>query len=253
MALTSKSLFLYGLQVTTTNRSIDFKTSPGGPQINATLSLGFYSLTDLMAEIKNAMESADPYNTYTITANRTYSGGTQNRVTIATSGSYLSLLFGTGTRAASTAAPLIGFLTADQTGATSYTGTLSAGTVVQSTLFGYNYISTNQFKKVFGSLNVSTTGQKEAIVFQVQEFFEVQFKYEPLTKVELEWAPLLTWMIQQKPLEFTPEVSNPNFFYVCTLEKTSADGKGLGYHLKEMLPNFPNLYDTGKLTFRKKV
>ena len=253
MALSSKSLFLYGLQVTTLNRSIDFKTSLGGVQLNATLTLGYYSLTDLMKEIKNAFESADPYNTYTVTADRTISGGTQNRVTISTSGSYLSLLFSSGSRNATTIAPLIGFAIADQIGATSYTGITSSGSVVQSTLAGYNYLSTNHIKKVFGSLNVSTTGQKEAVVFQVQEFFEIQFKYEPLIKIDLEWSPLLVWLIQQKPIEFTPEITSPSVFVVCTLEKTGADGKGLGYHLKEMLPNFPNLFDLGLMTFRKKV
>lgn len=253
MALKAKTLFLYNLQVTTDNRSIDFKSSSGGSQLNATLTLGFYSLTGLMAEVKRAMEEADPGNTYTITADRTISGGTANRVTIATSGSFLSLLFSSGTRSASTAALLLGFAITDRTGATSYTGTSSAGTVITSTLVGYNYLSTDFNRKVFGSLNVSATGEKEAIVFQVQQFFQMQFKYEPGSYVSSSWMPLMTWMIQQRPIEITPEITTPTSFYECTLEKTSADGKGLGYVFKEMLPDFPNLYDTGLMTFRKKV
>lgn len=253
MALTAKSLFLYGLQVTTNNSSIDFKSSGGGSELQATLTLGFYALSELMDEIKRAMESADPYNTYTVTADRTVNGGTENRVTISTSGSFLSLLFSSGSRTASSCNALIGFTKPDKTGATTYTGTLSAGTVLIPTLIGYKYLSPDHMKKVFGSLNVSTTGQKEAIVFQVQLFFQVQFMYEPAAKVISEWSPLMTWMIQQRHLEFTPEITSPNVFYSCTLERTTADGKGLAHEWKEMLPSFPFLFDTSLLTFRKKI
>jgi len=253
MALTAKSLILYGLEVTTSNRSIDFKTSGGGAELQATLTLGYYSLTDLMSEIKTQMQAADPYNTYTVTADRTISGGTQNRVTISTSGSYLSLLFGSGTRAASTVAPLIGFTSTDKTGATTYTGTSTCGTALTSTLTGYNWIPPEMNQKVFGSLNISTTGIKEAIVFQIQKFFSVQFKYEPKSYVINSWLPFWQWSIQQRAFEFTPEVTSPSAFYNCTLEKTGADSKGLGFAWKEQLPDFPNLYDSGLITFRVKV
>ncbi len=253
MALRARSLFLYGLEVTTLNSSIDFQIVSLGVQKSATVQLGYYSLTGLMAAIKAAMEAADPAHTYTVTADRTYSSGTQNRITIATSGAFLSLLFATGTRAASSTASLIGFTAVNQTGATTYTGSSSSGTVLESTLNGYNYLSTDHVRKVFGSLNISTTGLKEAIVFQTQLFFQVQFKFEPASTVSSNWTPLMTWMINQKPLEFTPEVSTPSAFYECTLEKTSSDGKGLSYQFKEQIPQFPNFYDTGLMTFRKKV
>lgn len=253
MALRARSLFLYGLRVTNENSSIDFVGAMGGPTLQATLTLGFYSLTDLMLEIKRAMEAVDGTNTYLVTADRTYAGGTQNRVTITTSGSYLSLLFGSGPRATSSVATLIGFPTADQLSATTYTGTGSAGTALVPALTAYNYIPTTAFRKVFGSLNISTTGEKEAVVFQIQEFFQAQFKYEPTATITTTWPDLMNWMIQQKPLEFTPEITSPNVFYNCTLEKTGADGKGLGFTMKEMLPQFPGLWDTGVLTFRKKV
>ena len=253
MALTAKSMFLYNLQVTTQNSSLDFIGTLAGPTLQATLTLGFYSLTDLMAEIKMAMEAVDNLHTYTVTADRTFSGGTQNRVTISTSGSFLSILFATGPRSASNCAGLIGFVTANQTGATTYTGTNTAGTTLVPALVGYNYVPTTNMRNIFGSLNISTTGQKEAVVFQIQEFFQVQFKYEPTATIVLTWPDLMNWMIQQRPLEFTPEVTAPNTFYNCTLEKTSFDGKGLGFSMKELLPQFPGLWDTGLLTFRKKV
>jgi len=254
MALTQKSLFLYGLQVTASNSSLDFKASSLGPTLQATIPIGFYSLGDLMTAIVLAMAAVDTSNIYTCTANRTISGGTQNRVTIATNGAFLSLLFASGSRSASTIAPLIGFPVVDQTGATTYTGTSSAGTTLQPVWWGKNYRDTNMLRTNFGSLNISANGTKEAITYQIQEFFQVQFDYEPFAAVASSWQPFLTWAIQQQPLEFTPEITDPNTFYNCTLESTDADGQGLGYELREMVDDgLPYLYSTGLMKFRLKV
>lgn len=250
MALTAKSLILYGLQVTDDNSSIDFKAAALGPTLMATLRLGYYSLTDLMTEIARAMNAADVLNSYTCTANRTVSGGLQNRVTISTSGAFLSLLFASGPRTASTTAPLIGFLVVDRTGSTSYTGTSSAGTALIPEFKGYNFLSPDFEKKVFGSVNVSASGLKEAIVFAIQQFLEVEYRYEPKAKVVAEWVPFWEWAIQQRPYDFTPEVSSPTVFYSVTLESTTGDGKGLGYKMSEQLPKFPDHYQTGPLKMR---
>ena len=128
MALNSLSSFLYGFEVTPNNSSIDFQVVSLGPTLQATLTLGFYSLTGLLAEVSRALQAVDNTNTYTATADRTIAGGTQNRVTIASSGAFFRLLFASGPRTASTSAPLLGYTTTDKTGATSYTGQTSAGT-----------------------------------------------------------------------------------------------------------------------------
>lgn len=253
MALTGKSLFLYGFQVTSTNRALDFRSVSGGPILYATLNLGFYSLTSLMQEIARAMNVADPSHTFTIEADRTFNAGLENRVTISSDSIYLDLLFGTGPRKDISIAPYIGFAIADRMGSNTYQGTVTAGTTLVPTLYAYNYISPEMNRKVFGSVNISASGEKEAIVFQVQRFFSCQFKYEPETKIKTEWMALMNWAIQQRAFEFTPNTALPTTFYECTLESTSADGKGLGYKFTEMLPNFPFLYDTGVLTFRQKV
>ena len=199
------------------------------------------------------MAAFDYLNTYTVTANRSYSNGTQNRITIFTSGSYLKLLFGSGPRAATSIASLIGFPGSDQSGGTTYTGTQSAGTLLVPTWYAYNYIDLNQYKQVFGNLNISATGQKEAIVFQIQQFFEMEFKYESASMVLNAWSPFMTWAIQQKAFDFTPDITNANTVYNATLESTDEDSKGLGFKFTEMLPEFPFLYSTGALKLRLKV
>lgn len=253
MALRSQSMFLYGFEITEFNSSLDFKASGGGPVLFATLTLGFYSLTALMAEIKRTMQAADPTHVYTVTANRNVLGGKENRVTISTSGTFLSLLFLSGPRTGSNCASIIGFAVSDQTGSTSYTGTSTAGTSITTELTGYNYLSPDFMHTIFGAVNVSSSGIKEAVVFQIQKFWQVQFKYEPEAKWIVEWLPFMDWAIQQRLLEFTPEITSPNIFYEGTLEKTSAEGKGLAFKPMEMLPMFPFNYDTGLMTFRQNI
>lgn len=251
MALKAQSLFLYGLTVTPLNSSLDFQSVAFGPIRMATLTVGSYTLSGLMTMISAAMTAADPGNVYTITANRTISGGTENRVNILSPTGFLSLLFLSGPRNATSCDSLIGFPHVDQLGSDNYTGTATAGTSLLSTLVGYSYLPPDLFRQVFGSLTVSASGVKEALVWSVQQFLQVQFQHEPEAKTLSEWQPLMTWSIQQQPFEFTPEVNVPTVFFQVTLETTASDGKGLGFRMEEMIPDFPFYYKTGMLKFRK--
>jgi hypothetical protein len=249
MALQALSVFTYGIEITTLNRNLDFKISGGGAELNAVLNLGFYSPQSLADEIVRALQAQDSVNSYTCTVNRNILNGTQNRLTISTTGSFLSLLFGTGTNVFTSVASVAGFNASDYTGNTSYTGSTSTGTNLIPDFQGYNYLDDNNQGKVFGAVNVSAAGIKESVVFNIQKFIDVEFKYEPRSKL-LQWKNFFTWAIQQRPFDFIPEISSPNTSYQLTLEKTSYDGKGLGFQMKEMLPNFPNYFTTGPMNMR---
>lgn len=248
MALRYKSLFLYNYQITTSNRYISFGTSVGeAPPSNrtATLSLGYYSLTTLLVEVARALTAADPTHVYTVTADRSTVGGLQNRVTISTSFTYLSLFFATGN--ASNPATLLGFTATDKTGATTYTGTSTSGTILVPDQYGYNYLPPTVVKKNFGITNVSASGLKESIVFSLQEFIQVQFKYIAEADLATQWEALINWIVQQRAFDFTPSINSPNTFYSVTLEEPS---KGLEITFTEMLPNFPFQYQTPVMKFR---
>lgn len=250
MALSSQSLFLFGYSVGVTNPNLDFKAASGGPVLTASLGFGTYSLTSLLEAVVTAMNAADGNNTYTATADRTLAGGTQNKVAIQTSGTYLSLLFGSGPNNSTSCASLLGFNPADYTGATGYFGAQSTGTTLIPQYFGYNYSDPSEASKLFGAVNVSAAGLKEAVVFNTQYFVMVEYKYETKTNARSAWQNLFLWMIAQNPLDFTPEITNPTYFFQVTLESTSEDGKGLAYKMKEMLP-IANFYETGPLKFRE--
>lgn len=246
MALSSPSLFLYGLEITPNNRFITFGNASLDMRV-ATLNLGFYSLTSLGQEVVRAMTSADPLNTYSFSVNRNVMGGTQNRFTIASSAAFLSIYFSTGNP--SNPATLLGFNVADYTGSTSYTGSATCGTALIPNQLAYTYLSPNKINKNFGKLNISASGLKEAITFNLQNFFQAQFKYIPSDTFDDQWETLVQWLIQQRELEFTPMISDPTTFYVCTLEDPNT---GLELNFDEMLPDFPNEYQSPVMQFRVK-
>lgn len=249
MALGSKSLFNYGIQVTSLNCNLDFKNQMGGSTLTAVLSLGFYSPQGLANEIATQLQSLDSVNVYTVTVNRNIMGGLQNRITIATNGSFLQLLFGSGPNVNSSCASLAGFNQTDYTGATSYTGSQTTGIILIPDFVGYNYLNNFNTNLVFGAVNVSASGVKESVTFSIQKFIFVEFMYEKKSNL-LAWNNLFSWMIQQRQFDFTPEIFSPDTFFTVTLEQTDFEGQGLGYQMLEMLPDFPNDYQTGSLKFR---
>lgn len=250
MALKDKSLFNFGFSVNNTNQYLDFQNVSMGAQIHAIIPASYYTLATLASAIQLAMNQADPTNTYSVTVNRTLSGNLQNRITIATNGSYLSLLFSTGTFNAQSITSVINFGGADLTGSLTYTNTITSGTALQSAWYGFNYTPPQAYQKNTGDVTVSASGIKEGISWSIQQFIQIEFKYEPIANVLAYWDPFIQWMIVQKPFEFTPETNNPSVVYSVTLEKSTGDAKGLGFMFKEMLPDFPFLYGTGALEFR---
>jgi hypothetical protein len=196
------------------------------------------------------MQAADPSHIYTATANRTFAGNTENRITISTNGIFLSLLFASGTTASSSCRDLIAFGIFDYTGNTTYTNGATSGSSLVTEWYGTNYQPPQVYKKNFGSVNVSTSGLKEAITWTVQQFIEITFMYEPQAKVYVYWQSWIDWAIQQKPYDFTPELSSPTVVYDVTLEKSQEDGKGLGFRMKEQVPKYPFRFTTGPITMR---
>lgn len=255
MALSSQSLILYGYEVGVSNQNLDFIAVSGGPVLTAQVPLGDYSLTTLLSAVAHALLSADPTSgqVYFATANRAVLGGLENRVTLAASGglsgTFFSLMFGSGPHASTSIDGLLGFASTDRTGSTSYTGTTTTGTTLIPDFIGYNFADQNQQAKLLGAVNISASGLKESVVFNEQYFIDVEFKYEPKSKLA-QWVGFRDWAIQQRPFDFTPEISSPSVFSPVTFEKTQYDSKGMGFLMKEMLPDFPNYYTTGAINMR---
>lgn len=107
--------------IDSSNNKIDFEDSSGGAELTATLIDGEYTPEALATHIGARMTLAGA-STEADTYTCTYSSST-GRWTIATSGSYLSILWDSGTNTANSIGDTIGFDAAtDSTGATTYTG-----------------------------------------------------------------------------------------------------------------------------------
>lgn len=249
MALSSRSLITYGISITTLNQNLDFRAEMGDDPLTAVIPIGDYSPQGIADAIRAALLEADSNNNYLVTVLWNQGDGTENRIVIATTGDYLDLLFGTGDNVSTSIASVIGFNTTDYTGETSYVGSSTTGTALVPSYFGYNFLGPTNQGRVFGSVNVSAAGVKEAVVFNIQEFINVEFKYESKVRQTL-WQTFFNWAIQQKGFDFMPELTVPGVVYQVTLESTKADGKGLAFEMSEMLPQFPNTYQTGALKFR---
>jgi hypothetical protein len=103
-------------KITTANQWIDWKDTSGGTVRSAAVPAGTYSPAALATQIAASMGLVGD-NVYTAT----YSTAT-GRWTIASSGTYLSILFSSGTNAGSSIGSTIGFSAGtDQTGALTYT------------------------------------------------------------------------------------------------------------------------------------
>lgn len=109
------------VKIDSSNNKIDFKESSGGSTLTATLTSGFYSITEFCAEVKAQLESAGA-STYTVSFDTS-----TRKFTIATDGSYLSLLFLTGSNGETSCYNELGFNIEDQTGSTSYVSTYVYG------------------------------------------------------------------------------------------------------------------------------
>lgn len=249
------ALFLYGFDVTAFNKYVNFKTSSMGAELTATLTVGNYTCTQFMAEIKRAMQAADPAHTYTVGLNRAVNSGLSNRMTISTSGTYLDILFLSGSNAANSIKILAGFDSANYTGSTSYTGSTNAGTILVPQFSTYDYNGPDNMVTNDGVKNVSATGIKETLVFAQMYFIQGQWKY--ITNFNgntqlTEWQNFMKYATRQLQFEFTPSIYEAtDTFYQVTLESTSSDSNGMGYQFKQQQgEGLYRFYDTGILKFR---
>ncbi|NVM21122.1 MAG: flagellar filament capping protein FliD [Desulfobacterales bacterium] len=104
--------------VDATNNKIDFKEN-GGAELTATITSGTYTVSELEAEIESRLETASANS---IDYSVSYDSSTK-KFTIKENGSILTqldLLWATGTNSATSAASILGFDSADDTGALEY-------------------------------------------------------------------------------------------------------------------------------------
>lgn len=251
--LTTKSQFFFGTTVTADNFSLDF--SEGGPEINGSLRIKSFTLSELITEVSNVLNAAGS-QVYTVTLNRT-----TRKVTISAPGNF-ELLALTGSRVGTGIWATLGFSATDKTGSNSYTSENTAGSLYVTQAVLKDYTSAEDFEvKEYAKVNVAANGDVQVVTFGDGSRIEMNIwlitdKAGPFTGVDItpvvnaveKTRELLRFMISKGRFEFMPDVSNPNIFNKCILEKTPESGSGTEYRLYEMKAK--DFFETKDLQFR---
>lgn len=255
MSLTTFSQFYFGHTITNLNGAIDF--DEGGPELQATLNPGDYSLEEFIAEIKRAMDEVGG-QAYSVSVNRA-----TRQITITAPGAF-TLRTNTGTRTGSGAWTLMGFTTAANfTGDTTYTGPNGSGSRYRPQhLLVEHVASQNNVEKTDAVVNESASGRVQVIQFGTTKFIEFnivfatnntvranQFTIENQANGLDNLRAFMDYIVTKAKFEFMPNRDNANSFEKVILESTPKSRQGTAYKLDE-LKSAPGYFSTGKLTLR---
>lgn len=258
MTIQTKVKFYYGQIITKQNRSIPIDEGAG--EINVSLRVGIYSLTDFATEIERALNSTGTLD-YTVTVDR----GTRI-FTISASGSF-ELLFGTGITVGTSAASVIGFNDSDTGSGTSHVGDFASGSefVPQFLLQDFKDFD-NNVKSTLASVNQSANGRNvEVVSFGRVGFLECNILFQTDNPQAVKGGPIdndpngvdnlrnfLSFATLKGNMEFMPDKNDSNVFTKVILESTSQSPSGTDYEVSEMISrNLVGYYESGKLVFRR--
>lgn len=251
------SSFTYGHTIDNTN--FYFGIDEGSGEILVELNSGSYTLEDFATELGRALnEYTTIINNYDITVDRA-----TRKITISADNIFSILTTSSGQLATSTFL-LAGFSGSDKTGATSYEGDNSSGSIynVQYKLQGYTNFE-NQQGKQSSILNTPADGAfVEVISYGSEKIMDCEIKFA--TDYELDKTSqvrenlngvsdlrdFMLYITNKAPIEFIPNENLPNTFTKCILDRTPEDGKGTKFKLKED-KKWRETYTTGMIKFRE--
>jgi hypothetical protein len=239
--------------VTSLNKSLDF--NEGGSEIQATLKVGSYSVTEYAAEIQRAIRAVGTQN-YLVIFNRT-----TRKLTISAPLSF-ALLAGTGSRIGTGVLSLAGFTATNKTGTNNYTAENVTGFVYTPQYYLHNYIQ-DSHSIVLEDGTADSTPLGIAQVAKFGDGARIPLKIIAITnKLGLKnigfiedasgidnFMTFIRYCMNKGRVEFIPDVDLPNNFTKCFLESTPEDKEARKFNLKNM--NTPDFYESGVLTFRK--
>ena len=257
MSITTQSVFYYGHQIDETNFSLDF--DEGGPELQASVLIGDYSLEEYAVAIANAMNVIGG-QVYTVTVDRS-----TRILTISAPGNF-SLLPVTGSRIGTTTFGLAGF-TSDKTGSNSYGGDSSSGSEYrpQTVFRKYTPFEDNE-NAISSSVQEATSGIIETLSFGTRQIMECEIwgisdlattsnsVVEQNLTGRQDARDFMSFARSKSKMEFMEDRSLANVFHKILLEKTPEGRDGTSFKFKKMfgLGHAP-YYTTGNLQFRKVI
>ena len=255
MALSTHSLFYYGLAIPTENRFIDF--DEGGSPLVAELSVKGYTLEELATEIQTKMNEAGGLD-YTVTVDRA-----TRILTIAASGAF-TLLAASGTNVGFGAWGVIGFPATDVTG-TSASGSEALGSSFAPQFTLQDYLPPENNRRLLSAVTSKSASGKNVTVqaFGEERFVEFSMKYitdRPQPEdfriknnpnaVE-EANAFLAFITSKDKFQFMPDINTPETFYNVIVESIGNEREGIGYRLREIYDQgLPGYFESGILVLK---
>lgn len=250
------SKFYYGHEVTNTNLNIPFDEGAG--ELNATINVGSYALSEYIVAVESALNAASVTRVFTVSVDRD-----TRLVTISADGTF-DLLVSSGVTAGASAFALLGFTGADLTGASSYTGDSPSGSAYFPQFLLQDYVDEEDYREFISpSVNESASGEIEVVRFGINRFFEFSIKYitdEPMDNYVIKNNPngradarlFLRDITKRNTFEYMPDEGDSNTFFKVILEKIPGNKTATGYKIEEL--NRQNVRDIfeikGKITLR---
>ena len=248
------SVFYFGTTITTDNQSLDFDES--GSELQATLQVGDYSLTELIDEAVRAMNEVGG-QTYSGTLNRT-----TRKPTISATSNF-TLRTNTGSRFGTSVYPLLGYSTAaDKTGSNSYEADNGAGSEYRPQYILDEYTERDDYRvkedavvnrAVSGEIQSVTYGDGARITMTIKlitnntNLNQTYFYSNATGKADA--IEFMNYLITKAKVEFMPDVDTRSTYYKLILESTELSETGTQFQLLNM--QFPGFYTTGPLLFRE--
>lgn len=255
MAIGTHSVFYYGFTITSANKFLNFDEGSG--ELTAELSVGSYTMTEMLAVVKNAMDTIGT-DTYTVSVDRD-----TRKFTISSTGTF-SLLLSTGSQVGVSPFSLLGFTSgSDTTTAASHTGSSGAGSEYVTQFFLQDYVGEDDFKeKIDSKVNESASGNLEVVNFGTRSFTEFSLKYitdEPgdgnailnNSNGVADARSFLQEITQKRSVELMIDKDSRSTFVKLVLESTPTSRSGTAYKLNELVKSgLRGYYEINSLKFR---
>jgi hypothetical protein len=255
MAAPERSAFIYGFNITTLNRSINF-VEAATPSIErlAEIEVRDYTLGEFVNAVAVAMNSAGTQE-YDVILDRL-----TQRITISAANNF-SLLPVTGAQSQISAFDLMGY-DVDLSGSNSYEAPNICGKIYEPQYRLQRYVdflddqSSNESR-----VNTAADGQTvEAVSFGEQQRMSCNIIYatDIINQTAIDnnangvsdLRDFMNFARNKYKMEFLPDKTNRNFFYDCILDRTPESGDGTRFRLKELYSRgLANYFETGLITF----
>lgn len=247
----TRSKFVYGFDVDSTNFQLSFKE--GSTEKTAAVEFGNYTVAEGLTAVTDALNAAGD-NTYQVEIDRS-----TGVVTISADADF-DILLSTGS-ADTTIHELLGFTQgSDLTGSDTYAGAGICGEVYYPQFLLQDYTPPEHFvESIEATVNRSASGRVEVVTFGQESKIEFNLKY--ITSLPMDGQVILNsatgredaiaflnYVSKKKRFEFFPD-RDADSLYKVIAESLPGYSKGTGFKLR-MMPGLFDIYETGSMQLR---